>query len=176
MRGWIYLAVFLLLLFGFAAEAQSRCAPCERKRPGADFLETVTIAEAGQTVTIPVLFRNRDTCGCGIACFALSAGWHPPHDGTSAIRIGRTSLQPTTNGVCLAPGEEVKLVWVTSLSMTQDGPGYVTPVAEMRRSSATINPTRLTDFIESEGRVLAYAMTYEEAVAKAYAQTPSDPE
>ena len=106
----------------------------------------------------------------------MRSGYHPPHDGTAPIRIGRTSLQPITNGVCLAPGEDLKLVWVTSLSMIQDGPGYVTPVAEMRRSTATINPSRLTDFIESEGRVLAYAMTYEEAYAKAYPQTPADPE
>ncbi len=172
----ITIALILVLLFGFAGDAESRCTQtCERRRPGADFLEKVTVAEAGETVAIEIVFRNRDSCACPTECFAFNTGWHPPHDGSPAIRIGRTRFLPATNSACLAPGEELRVAWTTSLSMIQDGPGFVTPVAEMRRASSTINPTRLTDFIEAEGGALCTQMTAPECKSRVYAQTPTDP-
>lgn len=157
---------FLLLL------ASSADAACIKHTPSVRFAELVQVYEPGDTVTNEVVFRNTDSCECPRTCFALNTGWHPPHDGASAIRIGRTSLTPVMNHACLLPGEEARAFWTVTISAEQDTPqGYVSPVAEMRRANAW-PPKRDVDFFEGEGGALCIGMTTRECHAHVYQAGP----
>jgi hypothetical protein len=171
----LILAVLLVLLFGFAAEAQD-CNSCIKHTPYARYMEHVRLIEPGETVVIEVLFRNADGCGCAPTCFRLSQGYHPPHDGTVPLRVFRTKLRTADDRampyVCLDPGQEATGAYYLEADIAQDGPGFVTPSVFMFRANPTWDFT--VDTFDTEGPAVCAGMTYTECRAKVYApQAPT---
>ena len=169
------LVAFLLAVM--LALASPVFADCTRLAPLARYGERVVLAEAGETVRIEVNIRNADSCECEPSCFTMSYAYHPPHDGSPGLRIGRTRIRTAENTfhppwVCLAPGEEHQLFLHMSVSKYQDAPGFVTPSLFFDREHATGD--FCVDRFDCEGTAICYGYTYHQCKDKAYEPAPPD--
>lgn len=183
----LIIALVLVLLFGFAADAEPTCtAPCVRHAPLVRLLERVRLAEPGETVEYEAVIRNADTCACPASCLQLSPGYHPPNgfpEPFPGLRITRTRLRNAQNqplnGTCLAPGEEQRARLLLTLAAEQDGPGYVTPVITAERRAFPCREFVNGAYVwgagcfESEGDALCAAMDYATCRAFVYDVGPA---
>jgi hypothetical protein len=166
------------------AIASAATAPCVRHSPFVRLAAQVVLLEAGQSTVTDIRIRNADSCGCPESCFQLSAGYHPPYDDTASVRLAR---QPylrwkgtALNGACLLPGEEIVAQYHLDAAATQEGPGYLTPVAFAYRQGFPCYTftgggqlTWGTGCVEMEGDAACIAMPWDQCWSYTYQQGPS---
>lgn len=182
------LGVVLAMVLATTATAEARCTAslasvCERHAPAISLAERVQLVAPGETVTNAVTIRNADSCVCARACFQVTSGYHPPHDGSASLRVDRTSVRTrdgrAANPLCLEPGEEFHGTLTLAISPEQDGAGYVTPVVFAYRPSEpcyVVTPDGYAwgpGCFEQEGAATCAGMDYFTCRAFVYAEGPA---
>lgn len=148
--------------------------------PYVRYAERVHLVQPGETVRIELVIRNADECGNPPSNFRLSAGYHPPHDGSAWLKVGRVSMENKDGSdfnryITLAPGQETTAYVVMEIKEDQPEKGFVTPSVFVIRDPLSGHEWEdwMRDVFDAEGPCVAVGMTPVEARGKAYNPGPS---